>query len=70
MNIIAVLISLVVLGIGLGLLYRILVKILPKLGIDQDWIAIIMGIIGLIVLVAILSMIGWAPSWMQIPMRN
>jgi hypothetical protein len=47
----------------LTLLYRILIKILPMLGIDGDWINIIFGIIGLIILIAVLGSIGYGPAW-------
>ncbi len=66
MNIVSVLITLVILGIGLTLLYRILVKILPMLGIDGDWINIIFGIIGLIILIAVLGSLGFGPSWIVV----
>ncbi len=66
MNIVSVLITLVIFGIGLALLYRILVKILPLMGIDGDWINIIFGIIGLIVLITVLGMLGFGPNWIVV----
>jgi hypothetical protein len=43
MNLVAILIGLVILAVFLTLLYRILVKILPQLGVDGDWVNIIFG---------------------------
>ncbi len=63
MNIVAILISLVVLTIGMILLHKILDKLLPAIGIDADWKPIILGIIGLIVLIVVLGQFGYGPAW-------
>jgi hypothetical protein len=63
MNLVAILIGLVILAVFLTLLYRILVKILPQLGVDGEWINIIFGIIGLAVLILIAGWLGYLPGW-------
>ncbi len=65
MNFVTILITLVIFGIFLALLYRILKKILPMLGVDEDWISIVFGIIGLICLIMVLDMIGFGPGWVR-----
>ena len=65
MNFVTILITLVIFGIFLALLYRILKKILPMLGVDEDWISIVFGIVGLICLIMVLDMIGLGPGWVR-----
>ncbi len=65
MNFVTILIMLVIFGIFLALLYRILKKILPYFGVDDEWTSIIFGIIGLICLIMVLDMIGFGPGWVR-----
>lgn len=65
MNFVTILITLVIFGIFLALLYRILKKILPMFGLDPEWTAIVFGIIGLICLIMVLDMIGFGPGWVR-----
>ncbi len=64
MGIVYLLIALVILTLGLMLLNRILSKLLPELGLDADWIFIVKGIIGLVILCLLLGYYGYGYGWL------
>lgn len=62
---ISILISLVVLALFLTILFWILQKILPMIGVDADWTRIILAIIGLAALIWMFAALGYLPGWVR-----
>lgn len=67
MNLVAILIGLVIIVFFLVILYKILGKLFPMLGIDADWQRIIFMIIGLAVLIFIAGYLGYGGTWFAVP---
>ncbi len=62
---IAILVSLVILALFLTILFWILNKVLPMVGVDADWTRIILAIVGLAALIWIFAQLGYLPGWVR-----